>query len=328
MRRRKIKHLGKRNVRRNNYIKYLIKISILPILLIMIFVNLFTGREEEVIDLKGVKDVSKEVTLFYINIADEVGEYKTQISWQELIAIDLVRYKDDLGSIDRDDIIKLGQKFIKKEHDKDGEVIYKVKKLDNVLDDLDFTKSQKKEVNSYLEKLKYVSISKSSLIKEEEKIKFIEEIVKYTNEIYEKYNILPSIVVSQAILESGWGQSTLTKDSNNIFGIKADKKWNGDEIEVMTTENYNDKTEASFRKYKSLKESIRDYAKFLDENKRYRENGLFEAKHYKTQAQALEDAGYSTKKNDKGELVYADVLIDLIKNYNLQLLDREVQTEK
>ena len=32
---------------------------------------------------------------------------------------------------------------------------------------------------------------------------------------------------------------------------------------------------------------------------------LFKAKHYTTQAQALEDAGYATKKNEKGELIYA-----------------------
>lgn len=51
----------------------------------------------------------------------------------------------------------------------------------------------------------------------------------------------------------------------------------------------------------------------------------FKATHYTTQAQALEDAGYATKKNEDGELIYADILIDLIKKYNLQLLDREVQ---
>ena len=38
-------------------------------------------------------------------------------------------------------------------------------------------------------------------------------------------------------------------------------------------------------------------------------------------AQALEDAGYATKKNENGELIYADTLIDLIREYNLQLLD-------
>ena len=55
---------------------------------------------------------------------------------------------------------------------------------------------------------------------------------------------------------------------------------------------------------------------------------MFDAHHYTTQAQALEDAGYSTKKDKLGNPIYADTLIDLIQNYNLQLLDREVETVK
>ena len=97
-------------------------------------------------------------------------------------------------------------------------------------------------------------------------------------------------------------------------------------VKVSTLENYDDKIVDTFRKYDSIKDSVNDYGKFLSENKRYEESGLFKAKHYTTQAQALEDAGYATKKNEKGELIYADILIDLIKKYNLQLLDRKVQT--
>ena len=52
---------------------------------------------------------------------------------------------------------------------------------------------------------------------------------------------------------------------------------------------------------------------------------MFDAKHYTTQAQALEDAGYATKKNKFGELIYADTLINVIREYNLQLLDELVQ---
>ncbi|MDO7203211.1 glucosaminidase domain-containing protein [Paraclostridium bifermentans] len=33
--------------------------------------------------------------------------------------------------------------------------------------------------------------------------------------------------MAQAILESGWGQSRLAKDYNNLFGIKADVNWKG-----------------------------------------------------------------------------------------------------
>ena len=52
---------------------------------------------------------------------------------------------------------------------------------------------------------------------------------------------------------------------------------------------------------------------------------MFESKDYKEQSQALEDAGYSTKENEKGEKIYADILIDVIKKYNLQLLDHKAQ---
>lgn len=155
----------------------------------------------------------------------------------------------------------------------------------------------------------------------EDKLRFIKEIEDGARYNYDKYGILPSITVAQAILESGWGQSKLTKDSNNIFGIKADSSWNGESIEVMTSENYNDNIKAKFRKYNNIVESIKDHGKFLSENKRYEENGLFNSKNYKKQAQALEDAGYSTKKDKHGRPIYADLLIDIIKKYSLTKLD-------
>ena len=155
----------------------------------------------------------------------------------------------------------------------------------------------------------------------EDKIQFINNLEEGARYNYKKYGILPSITIAQAIIESGWGQSQLTKDSNNLFGIKADNRWDGDSIEVMTSENYSDKIKAKFRKYESINESIKDHGKFLSENKRYEENGLFNSKNYKKQAQALEDAGYSTKKDKKGNKIYADILIDIIKKYDLAKLD-------
>ena len=136
---------------------------------------------------------------------------------------------------------------------------------------------------------------------------------------------MPSITVGQAILESRWGESDLSKKSNNIFGVKADQKWSGKVVSANTLENYDDNVVAVFRQYDSIEDSINDHGKFLSENQRYAASGLFNAKHYTTQAQALEDAGYATKKNETGDLIYADMLIDLIRKYNLQLLDREVQ---
>lgn len=154
-----------------------------------------------------------------------------------------------------------------------------------------------------------------------DKIRFIKEIEDGARYNYNKYGILPSITVAQAILESGWGKSKLSKESNNIFGIKADSRWDGESIEVITSENYNDKVKSKFRKYNNITESIKDHGKFLYENKRYEENGLFNSKNYKKQAQALEDAGYSTKKDKYGKLIYADMLIYIIQKYNLNKLD-------
>lgn len=171
-----------------------------------------------------------------------------------------------------------------------------------------------KEVKEYISKKSKYEISL-------EKSKFIEEVKDGAMYNYNKYGILPSITVSQAILESGWGKSKLSKESNNLFGIKADNSWDGEAVEAITSENYDDTIKAKFRKYKSITDSIKDHGKFLSENKRYRENGLFDSKNYEKQAQALEDAGYSTKTDKNGKLIYGDMLIEIIEKYNLTKLD-------
>lgn len=154
-----------------------------------------------------------------------------------------------------------------------------------------------------------------------EKSIFIETLLGGAINNYNKYGILPSITMAQAILESGWGSSELAVTHNNLFGIKADSRWSGAIATIATSENYNDSTMANFRKYDSIDESIEDHGKFLYENSRYSEYGLFHGKDYKEQAQSLEDAGYSTVKNENGEPIYADKLISLIEKYNLMQYD-------
>lgn len=152
---------------------------------------------------------------------------------------------------------------------------------------------------------------------------FIEMVEPIAIDVYEKYGIYPSVTISRAAIESNWGKSELSKEYFNLFGIKADKSWNGRSVNMNTKEGYNDTENAAFRRYRSYKESIYDYGKFLSENKRYEKAGLFKAKDGKAQAQVLEDAGYATKENSKGELVYADVLINLMNKYNLDKIDAE-----
>ncbi|MBM6838529.1 mannosyl-glycoprotein endo-beta-N-acetylglucosamidase, partial [Clostridium saudiense] len=61
------------------------------------------------------------------------------------------------------------------------------------------------------------------------------------------------------------------------------------------------------------------------ENERYRVNGLFDGKEYKSQAQSLEDAGYSTAEDENGDKIYADKLINVIQKYNLMIFDSKVK---
>ncbi|TQQ84819.1 mannosyl-glycoprotein endo-beta-N-acetylglucosamidase [Peptacetobacter hominis] len=154
---------------------------------------------------------------------------------------------------------------------------------------------------------------------------FINTITPMAEEIYEDYGVLPSITISQAAIESNWGKSKLSEDAYNLFGIKADSSWSGKSVVMSTKENYNDTIDASFRKYSSYRESIIDYAEFLKKNKRYTDSGFFKAKDYKGQAQALEDAGYATKENEKGEKIYADVLINTIESYELYKIDEKIK---
>lgn len=166
-----------------------------------------------------------------------------------------------------------------------------------------------------------VDLEFSNIYLDDNKKEFILKIFNGAIENYNKYGIVPSITIAQAILESGWGSSELAVNHNNIFGIKADSRWSGAIATISTSENYNDSTIANFRKYDSIDESLDDHGKFLSENPRYSEYGLFEKKNYKNQAQALEDAGYSTAKDKNGQLIYAEKLIGIIEKYNLMQYD-------
>lgn len=157
---------------------------------------------------------------------------------------------------------------------------------------------------------------------DEEKVGFLEIVSKGAINSYNKYGILPSITIAQAILESGWGKSELAVTHNNLFGIKADSRWSGAVATIATNENYNDSIIANFRKYNSINESIEDHGKFLYENSRYSEYGLFSVKDYEAQAQVLEDAGYSTVQDENGTPIYADKLISIIEKYNLMQYDK------
>ena len=112
-------------------------------------------------------------------------------------------------------------------------------------------------------------------------------------------------------MECGWNGSTLSETYNNAFGIKASSDWTGKTVELPTQEYINGQwvnTTAKWRVYDDINNSVRDRTQFLLENPRYTQGGVFKAKNYKEQCQALQNSGYATDPS------YASLLISIIED--------------
>lgn len=296
------------------------KIIIGIVLLVTICIGLkcfiyFLGKNKHI----NLKDLNTKI---YVQAADNASKGKLQVDWQYLAAIDGVRYENDFSKATNESVNELANMFLEKNSttSKAKNSTYSLVDLDVVLGNLSFNKKQKERVYNYIADLKYIGITKENL-NNASKQQFIQELYPAAIKIYNQYGIFPSITISQAILETGWGESELSTKANNLFGIKADSSWKGKKVKMSTSEYYNEKIVDEFRVYDNKQESMEDYAKFLNNNKRYKESGVFQATYYIDQAKDIEKAGYSTVENDKGVQTYSALLIDIIQEQNLQLLD-------
>ncbi len=276
--------------------------------------------------------LSDSEAALYIESADQASRGRTQINWQYLMAIDYVRYKHDLSQATNQSILQLAELFIvKNEADTSpSQPGYTHRSLNEVLNQLAFSPKENMEVRGYLHNFKNVGLANGKIFPIDENSShwhYIDSITPAAIESYNTYGIFPSITIAQAILESGWGKSELSVAANNFFGIKADASWDGACVTMNTMEDYNRPTVASFRKYNSFNESIADHGAFLYSNKRYLNHGMFNTAYYAEQAEALENAGYSTKKDQNGTLIYAEQLIEIIRQYNLQLIDYDAKDD-
>ena len=127
-----------------------------------------------------------------------------------------------------------------------------------------------------------------------------------------KYRIPASITLAQGLLESGAGQSTLARKSNNHFGIKCGSDWRG-----KTVSHDDDARGECFRAYKHPKQSYEDHSKFLANRPRYASLFKLDITDYKSWARGLKKAGYATNPR------YAEQLIGIIELYDLHKYDRK-----
>lgn len=140
--------------------------------------------------------------------------------------------------------------------------------------------------------------------------KYIEKYSDVAVDHMQKYHIPASITLAQGLLESGAGMSDLARYSNNHFGIKCHRDWDGPSVYAP-----DEGTKACFRKYKTVEDSYRDHAEFLAYGSRY--SVLFDLSitDYKSWARGLQKTGYATDK------AYANKLIKLIEDYELYRFD-------
>lgn len=135
--------------------------------------------------------------------------------------------------------------------------------------------------------------------------------------------LFSSVVIAQAICESGWGQSKIMMKANAIFGIKATSSWKGKVYNANTQECYDGSTytniTACFRAYDSLAESISDYFDLITKLERYRKacisNSPLEC------ITAIKNGGYATSPT------YINTIMSIINSNNLTQYDNVEDVE-
>lgn len=135
------------------------------------------------------------------------------------------------------------------------------------------------------------------------------------------WQVPASVTIAQAVLESGWGRSTLTRVDHSYFGMKC---FGGPGPIAVGCSGYATQecegkachgTRASFRAYRTMADSFDDHGRQLATLARYRTAMRFTADPERF-AREIHKAGYATSPS------YAGNLIDLIRRYNLTRYDR------
>lgn len=129
---------------------------------------------------------------------------------------------------------------------------------------------------------------------------FVATMLPMAQQAAQRIGIDPRYLVAQAALETGWGKSVMRQQdgssSHNLFGIKANKSWQGAQARAITSE-FRDgqmvKETAAFRSYDSYQDSFHDLVTLLQSNNRYQEV-LKVADKPEQFVRELQKAGYAT----------------------------------
>ena len=146
---------------------------------------------------------------------------------------------------------------------------------------------------------------------------FIEQIAKCVKKYAYVYGIeVHSPIIAQAILESGWGKSTLASKYHNYFGLKCGSSWKGKSVNMATKEEYKVGTltniRDNFRVYDSMEAGVKGYFDFINTSRYANLKGVTSPEEYVIRIKA---DGYATSSK------YVDNIIKVIRDNNLKRFD-------
>lgn len=144
--------------------------------------------------------------------------------------------------------------------------------------------------------------------------KFLDQALPEALRIQVTEGIPASAVLAQAIYESSYGTSRLSRDYHNYHGIKAFSGWSGPRATNMPTLEYGTTPIiADFRAYADLSKGFNGYAEFLKASDRY--NAAFSQRTGVGFVQAVVRAGYCPDPS------YMNSIRQIIARHNLEVLD-------
>jgi len=131
-------------------------------------------------------------------------------------------------------------------------------------------------------------------------VNFVQALAPHAQAAAQKLGVSVRALLAQAALETGWGKHLPAhhdgSTSNNLFGMKAGRSWDGDKVSVPTLE-YEDgvavRRRDQFRAYGTPGDSFSDYADVLANNPRYA-GAIGKGEDIKGFAKALAHGGYAT----------------------------------
>ena len=148
---------------------------------------------------------------------------------------------------------------------------------------------------------------------------FIEQIATYVKKYAYLYGIeVHSPIIAQAILESGWGKSSLASKYHNYFGLKCGGAWKGKSVNMATKEEFKVGTltniRDNFRVFDSMEDGVKGYFDFINYSRYSNLRGVKDPEEY---CRRIKADGYATSS------AYVTNLMSVIRVNNLTRFDTD-----